>query len=89
MNYYFNSQDSKTSTSVEKDVVDDHAPDSPTTASELDDGEHSTLKNLESTPETLQSENILQGKTSKKDLVSNSKFLEKKLKVLYNKACTV
>ncbi|CAB4016207.1 Hypothetical predicted protein, partial [Paramuricea clavata] len=77
-----NSQDSKTSNIVEKDLDDDHPPnqDSPTTASELDDGGQSTPRNLESTPETLHSENMLEGKASKTDLMPSSKFLQKKLK---------
>ena len=75
----FTSQDSKTSNSVEKD--DDHLPDSPTTASELDDGRQSSTKNLESTPETLRSENVLVGKASKTELMPDSRFLQKKLKV--------
>lgn len=80
----FTSQDSKTSNIVEKDLDDDHPPnqDSPTSASELDDGGQSTPRNLESTPETLHSENMLEGKASKTDLMPSSKFLQNKLKVI-------
>ena len=65
--------------------LDDEQPahqDSPSTASELDDGEQSTPKNLESTPETLHSGDVLEGKASKVQLMPNSKFLQKKLKVI-------
>ncbi|XP_028392528.1 centrosomal protein of 70 kDa-like [Dendronephthya gigantea] len=77
-----NSQESKASHAVEKDLDDDHPidQDSPTTASELDDMGRLTPKNLESTPETLQSEQVLEGKASKISLAPNSKFLQKKLK---------
>ena len=81
---FYSSQESKTTNIVEKDL-DDEQPahqDSPSTASELDDGEQSSPKNLESTPETLHSENILEGKASKVELMPNSKFLQKKLKVI-------
>ena len=80
---FYSSQESKTTNIVEKDL-DDEQPahqDSPSTASELD-GEQSSPKNLESTPETLHSENLLEGKASKVELMPNSKFLQKKLKVI-------
>lgn len=76
---FHSSQESKATNIVEKDL-DDEEPahqDSPSTASELDDGEQSTPKNLESTPE-----NLLEGKASKVELIPNSKFLQKKLKVI-------
>jgi hypothetical protein len=47
----------------------------------MDDGGESTPKNIESTPETLGSGNVLAGKASRTDIMPDSRFLEKKLKV--------
>ena len=74
--YRIYSQDSKTSDTVEKD--DDH---SPTTGSDMEDGEQSTPKNHEFTPETLHSEDVLAGKASKTDIMPDSRSLQKKFKV--------
>ena len=82
--YYLFSQESRASHAVGKDLDDDHPmdQDSPTTASELDDVGQLTTNHPESTPETLQSEQVLEGKASKISLAPNSKFLQKKLKVI-------